>query len=141
MDPTLHTKLWRGDNAFPITLEEWREAAAGLPAFHITDKLKQQNPFTIEYVFFDVPGSGYWQFDTLPGPVWSGDDVVWFSFSGGKVVFIQFSDLNHPDLQQLVPCVPVSRLTGWVRNNQPMLWMGPPRVVRFLWYHVPGRVA
>ena len=102
MDPTLHTILWRGENAsHPITIDEWRKAAATVPGFHITDKLKQQNPFTNEYVFFEVAGSGYWECSTLYGPVWSNDGVVWFSFSGGRIVFIQFADIQDLELQKL----------------------------------------
>jgi hypothetical protein len=102
VDPTLHTILRRSNSAsHPITLSEWREAASGIPTFHITDKLKQQNPFTNEFTFFDLPGSGFWECGTLTNPVWSADDKVWFRFVGGTITFIQFSDVQHPELQSL----------------------------------------
>ena len=102
--PTLHTLLYRGTNGeitAPITLDEWRDAVRSLKSFTITDTLKQRNPFTKEFVFFDVPGSGPWKCGNLLGPVWSEDDLIWFRYTGGAVTFIQFEDLQNPELVSL----------------------------------------
>lgn len=106
MDPTTHILLSRGQSEDEsgrdvITLDEWRAAVAMFPNFTISDQMKQQNPFTKEFLLIDSPGSGYWVPPTLAGPVWSDDGRVWFRFANGMARFVQFSNLNDPDLVAL----------------------------------------
>ena len=68
------------------------------PNFVITDELKLQNPFTQKFLMMKVPGSGYWQ--PLSGNYvgWPHDGLVWFRHTGRAVNFIQYSDVENPEL-------------------------------------------
>lgn len=84
-----------------LDLSEWHAATERVGGFEVTNTLKQQNPFTNEYVFFDSPGSGYWVPAGSECPTWSNDDRVWFRFAEQGVTFIQFEDPKDPELLAL----------------------------------------
>ncbi|MEM9352901.1 MAG: hypothetical protein AAGA92_07805 [Planctomycetota bacterium] len=113
-----HTILWRGmdenERALdPVTLSQWRQATKNFPSFHVTDRLRQQNPFTHEFLEFRSEGSGYWECKALEGPVWSEDDLVWFRYTGAAVLFILFNNREDPELFSLA-----NSLNAWLSPYQ-----------------------
>ena len=84
-----------------ISLTDWLQATKDRPNFHITGQLKQQNPFTHEYLFMDSPGCGYWQCPAGDAPSWSQDNVVWFRYAPSGITFIQYDKLDNPELVEI----------------------------------------
>jgi hypothetical protein len=75
-------------------LEQWLAATASEPAFKVTGKLRQVNPFTQEVIYFNSPGSGEWSCPDHAEP-------VVFHYAAGVICFHQFSDLGNPQLVAL----------------------------------------
>jgi hypothetical protein len=98
----VHCQIARlGRDHRPISLGEWKEAASRYANFVITDELKQQNPFTQKLLMVKVPGSGYWEPLSGNHVGWPHDGLVWFRHTGKAVNFIQYSDVENPELRQL----------------------------------------
>ena len=81
-----------------IPLADWIQATENRPNFHVIGKLKQQNPFTQEYLLMEAPGCGYWQCPAGEAPSWSQDNVVWSHYRPTGITFIQFGKLDDPEL-------------------------------------------
>lgn len=98
----MHCQIIRtGEDADPISLFEWRTAVGQFPNFVITDELKQQNPFTKEFLMASLPGSGYWKPNSADHIGWPHDGTVWFRYDGEAVNFIQYSNAENPELIQI----------------------------------------
>jgi len=98
----MHCRIVRsGAGSKPITLEEWTAAASKNPNVVITGELKQENPFTHEILKMKLPGSGYWCPASKDHTGWPRDGTVRFQFSAAGVVFIQYSNIQNTELQEL----------------------------------------
>jgi hypothetical protein len=90
-----------GNDPKPISLEEWLSVTSRYPSFVITNELKQQNPFTQQFLMMNLAGSGYGK-PLAADPVgWPHDGTVWFRHTGKVVDFIQYTNAKNPELQKL----------------------------------------
>ena len=97
----MHSQIVKKDAGSSISKEEWTTLPTKFNNFHITNKLKQQNPFTEEFLYMDVPGSGYWTPSNYKYEGWPYDGNVWFMPEGYGVTFIQFADINDKELNEI----------------------------------------
>ena len=98
----MHCRIKRtGNDRRPISLEEWLSAASRYPNFVITNELKQQNPFTQQFLMMKIAGSGYWKPLAADHVGWPHDGSVWFRYTGAEMQFIQYTNAKNPELQQL----------------------------------------
>ena len=108
----MHSMIIKKDESVAITEEEWNQLSEKYDNFQLTNKLKQQNPFTKEFIFMDVPGSGYWVPSEEEYKGWPEDGSVWFRPKGNGFLFIQFGDSRNEELNaiastigcKVVPC-------------------------------------
>lgn len=101
----MHTKIVKDNEHSKITIDEWVQVAENFEGLHITDKLKQQNPFTDEFIFIDVLGSGYWIPANFKYEGWPNDGSIIFSPSSDGIVFVKFDDINDIELNEIASAI------------------------------------
>lgn len=101
----MHSKIVNKDPQSKITVADWVQAAENYDGLHITDRLKQQNPFTDEFIFLDVLGSGYWIPVNFKYEGWPNDGSIIFTPSGDGIVFVQFGDITDAELNGIASAI------------------------------------
>ena len=111
----MHCKIVKGIESQKLSIREWIDATREFENVQVTNKLKQQNPFTKEFIFQDVEGAGYWTPVNSKYTGWPGDGTVCFAPSGNGIVFIQFSDNENVELNEIASAfggTVISHVTG-----------------------------
>lgn len=101
----MHSKIVKQDDLLTLTVEEWVNTAKIFDNIFVTGKLKQQNPFTEEFLFMDVAGAGYWVPERSNYDGWPNDGTVIIRPDGDGIVFIQFADVNNIELNEIALAV------------------------------------